>query len=73
MARQQELFNDKPARAKSRVRAHVVDAGNCPGGGTMAMYECRRCGWKSGWRRSLTLMEPKKGVPCERCNTVSND
>lgn len=49
-------------------RAHFTDVGQCDGAGTGATYECKRCGWKSGWLFGLTKTEIKRGVECPKCN-----
>jgi hypothetical protein len=70
-ARQHEMFA-KPAR--SRVyRAHVVDAGNGPGPGHWAEFECGRCGWRSEWISIANVSEGKRGVPCPNCNKPTAD
>lgn len=68
MARQHEMF-EKPSKPKV-WRAHVVDAGVSPydDGPLIAQYGCNRCGWKSGWMKTDTVSEAKRGIPCECCN-----
>lgn len=66
MARQGEMF--VKAGRERRWRAHVVDAGNGPGPGHWAEFECGRCGWRSGWTKVKNFTEGKRGVPCPVCN-----
>lgn len=67
------MFTGTKPRAKPRVMAHIVDAG-CGGESLIGKFECKHCGWKSGWISFATTTEGKRGVPCGRCNKegVSN-
>ncbi|QDP55350.1 MAG: hypothetical protein Tp176DCM1853251_34 [Prokaryotic dsDNA virus sp.] len=66
-AKQAELFT-KPPRAKPRVMAKLIDAGEAPDGQQVAKYQCR-CGWESGWiNDSRPDSEMRRGTPCPRCN-----
>lgn len=66
MARQGDLL-PKPARLRVR-RAHVIDAGIAPDGKNIALFECHRCGWCSGWRYISSVTGAKLGIPCPSCN-----
>lgn len=67
MPRQAELF-EKPKRPRTSIRnAHVIDAGDAPGGGMIAVFKCV-CGWKSRWMRFETVTKAKRGMPCPVCN-----
>lgn len=64
--RQMELL-PKPTRAPRKLM-HVVDAGNGPGPGHWAAFECKRCGERSKWMRVENVTEAKRGIPCPKCN-----
>jgi DNA-directed RNA polymerase subunit RPC12/RpoP len=67
MAKQATLAGfEPPPRAKPRVMAKVVDAGE-----NIAQFECAKCGWNSGWvyDDEMTVTQTKRGIPCEPCNT----
>ena len=55
--KQNGLF--KKERRKRRVMAHITDCCEFDN----AYYECKKCGWKSGW-------VPDEGdkIPCPKCN-----
>lgn len=62
-----DLFGHTKPRAKPRVMAHIVDAGSsaeCQ----LGQFECKRCGWESGWVAFGTITEGKRGIPCAKCN-----
>ena len=69
---------ERPPRARPRVMAKLADAGPSPIADckTIARYECRACGWDSGWRDdNRSDSQIKRGLPCEVCNKpgVSTD
>lgn len=66
--RENDLFpGTKPPRAAPRVMAHVVDAG-CSCETNLARFECKRCGWGSGWLSVASISDGKRGIPCQTCN-----
>ena len=71
MARTADLFGPRPRRPR-RVMMTMRDAGHLPGGAPGAEYECRRCGFETGWIH--TPFGPRGGHrhlykrPCPRCN-----
>ena len=73
MARQAELFDDKPAPRRRGQLMHVSDAGygGCSDSGRSAVnvtLTCRKCDYQSEWLRFDTVTEAKRGLPCPRCN-----
>ena len=66
-----DLFPETIVKKSRRVLAHMVDAGDgvkdYPFG---AEFECRKCGWNSGWRCFTTASAIRRGVTCENCNQV---
>tara|TARA_A200000113_G_scaffold220469_1_gene230649 strand:+ start:662 stop:901 length:240 start_codon:yes stop_codon:yes gene_type:complete len=70
MGKQIELFG-KLRRKSPRVMAHFVDVGISPyvDGHQCAEFECKKCGWNSGWLHGFeTVTSVKRGVPCPDCN-----
>ncbi len=65
-----DLFTDTdwaPLRRPYRKLARLVDGG-C---GTFH-FECKRCGWDSGWLElCLSVTAAKRGMPCPECNSTS--
>jgi len=64
--RQMDLL-PKPQRTPRKLM-HVVDAGNGPGPGRWAAFECKHCGERSEWMRIQSVTEAKRGIPCPKCN-----
>lgn len=65
-----DMFPETKTRKPRRVIAHVSDAGpsELKGYTTVAEFECKKCGWKSGWMHFRLRSEPARGIPCEQCN-----
>lgn len=68
-----DLFGFKKPRAPRRFLAHWADVGDhgCkyhPGNTCVALFECRRCGWESGWIERRNKTHVLEGVACEVCN-----
>ncbi|MEQ8643121.1 MAG: hypothetical protein RID90_16890 [Marinovum algicola] len=59
---------ERPKRKPPRVMAKVADAGG--DSGTLVVYECSRCGWRSGWldQSAKSNSDIRKGYPCPTCN-----
>jgi DNA-directed RNA polymerase subunit RPC12/RpoP len=62
-------------RKPLRVMMHVIDVGDSgfsddgyPG---IAIFECGKCGHKTEWTTFRTVTEAKRGVPCPKCNRLS--
>lgn len=73
-----DLFPETlPIRSRPRVLMHVSDAGDSSqlsANGRvkpMCTMRCTRCGTETGWLVFDTVTEAKRGIPCERCNTLS--
>ena len=70
---QLEMFA-KPPRATPLKRAHVSDAvkgqGDFPYGG---QFTCARCTWESDWLCFDTISEMKRGIPCPKCNSSTEN
>ncbi|KZL02189.1 hypothetical protein PsAD5_00138 [Pseudovibrio sp. Ad5] len=66
---QAALF-DMPAKPRKprELKAHVVDAGDDGCGKSVAEFECKRCGWNSGWIIISNVTEARRGIACEVCN-----
>lgn len=65
-----DLFPGTKTRKPPRVIAHMTDAGTSDrlGYQAVAFFECKKCGWKSGWRHLEKRYEVSRGIPCENCN-----
>lgn len=66
----------KKPRSKPIKRAHIVDAGPNEGASAreyphLGEFECKRCGWNSGWMQGQTITEMKRGIPCPDCNPAT--
>lgn len=67
-AEQQRALFDKPKRhRKRRVMMHVVDAGESCNGNPMAMFECRKCAYRTEWIE-IGMAQAKRGLTCPLCN-----
>lgn len=64
-----DLFPETKRKFPRLVRAHMVDAGDgMPGYPYGAEFECKRCGWKSGWLCFKRASDIRRGAPCKSCN-----
>ena len=61
----------RPPRQPPRQMAHFSDVGVREDGEQIAVFECVRCGYDSGWRPS-TDTEIRRGVPCPTCAPTAN-
>ena len=74
MARRDQLTlferGKRRPRAKPRVMMHVFDVENRDYEPTdySARFECRKCGYRSGWIGMKTYTEVQRGSPCPKCN-----
>ena len=71
-----DLLGELPPRKPARVMMHVVDAGysGCDDDdGGIAVFQCRKCDHKTDWTKFRTVTEAKRGLPCPKCNGVSNE
>jgi len=56
------------ARAKRPAVMSFADRGWNKRGEQIALFQCPRCGTRSGWVRVDSFEDELKGVPCPKCN-----